>query len=429
MSASARIAAVDLGGQLRGKRVAADQIGKAVAMPLSALNVDIFGTDIDGSPLIFETGDQDGQLVPTGRAPLPMPWLEREAKLDLRMMETADGAPFFGDPRQALIAALAPFEARGETVIAAAELEFYLIDPASRDAAPQPAKNPMTGSTKDGDAILSIRTLDAFEAFFNAIDDGAVAMGLPGFVVTSEAAPGQFEITLNHGPALGMADDIMLMKELIKGTARAQGMVATFLPKPFASESGTGTHVHCSVLSADGANVFDNGEPEGSARLLQSVAGLLTHLPASTAILAPTPMSFARFVENAHAPTSATWGYENRTVAIRIPGGAPKARRIEHRVAGGDVNPYLLLAVMLRAMEDGTSRGMTPAAPITGNAYDSDAPQLAGDTGTALKLLQGLEPLLGADLIDAYTRKTTQDAARLEALSHEEALWAALEVV
>jgi len=422
---SARIAAVDLNGQLRGKRVAADAIDKPLRMPLSVVNVDLFGSDIEGSPLVFESGDQDGVLVPTGRGPVPMPWLARDTLLDLRMMTTDDGAPFAGDPRQALIAALAPFEARGETVIAAAELEFFLL--ANSDEI-RPAQNPKNGQPMSSDGILSLRELDGLETFFDAVADGARAMGLPNHVITGEAAPGQFEITLDHGPALRMADDIILTKELIKGTAEAQGMVATFLPKPFATESGTGLHMHCSVLGKDGRNIFEDETAGDSPTLLHAIGGLLGTLRPSTAIIAPFPHSYARFVDHAHAPTSVTWGHENRTVALRVPGGPPSSRRIEHRVSGGDVNPYLLLAVMLGSMTHGRDHLIVPSLPVSGNAYDTASDVLHPSLEDALTDLPKLNGILPPLLLDNFARTKRQEILRLAKMTPDEALMATLRV-
>ena len=213
-------------------------------------------------------------------------------------------------------------------------------------------------------------------------------MGIPAQTTTSESGLGQFEVTLNHQDALRAADDTWLFKALIRGLARRHGMAATFMAKPFDDDAGNGMHMHFSVLDADGNNVFDNGGPEGSATLLSAVAGCLQAMPASTLIFAPHANSYTRLVPGAHAPTSVCWAYENRTAALRIPGGAPAARRIEHRVAGGDINPYLMFSAVLGAAITGIDDALTPRAPIKGNAYDQDLPQLAPDWETAIDLFE-----------------------------------------
>ncbi|MQQ09920.1 glutamine synthetase [Epibacterium sp. SM1979] len=382
-----RLACADLNGIWRGKRLASAQAGKlesgGVRMPFSALNVDIFGRDIEDSPLVFESGDADGVLLPTNRGAVPMPWLGAPTALIPMMMYHEDGKPFLGDPRQALVAVLDRFAARGWQVMAGTEMEFCLID--DSDDAPCPPANPLTGRPLAHQEVLSLAELDAFDAFFTELYDGCAAMGIPAQAAISESGLGQFEVNLNHQNALRAADDAVLFKSLVRGIARKHGCAASFMAKPYADEAGNGLHVHFSVVDQDGQNVFDDGGDHGTDLLRHAVAGCLVAMPASTLIFAPHANSYARLVPGAHAPTAALWGYENRTAALRIPGGSPKARRIEHRTAGGDINPYLMLATVLGAALVGIEDQMQPPAPISGDAYQvANAPQLAPDWETAI---------------------------------------------
>lgn len=386
-----RIAACDVNGQMRGKRMPASLAAKlgdgSARMPLSTLNVDIWGRDVEDSPLVFETGDADGILKPSNRGPVPMPWLNSPSALIPMVMETEDGAPFLGDPRQVLSQILERYAARGWQVMAATEMEFNLVDD-SRATLSHPA-NPLTGRILDQQSVLSVAELDAFDAFFTDLYDGAEAMGIPAQSAISEAGLAQFEINLNHQEALRAADDAWLFKALVKGLARKHGLAATFMAKPYSDEAGNGMHVHFSVVDETGKNVFDDGSDSGSDLLQQAVAGCLAAMPASTLIFAPHGNSYDRLIPGAHAPTSAAWAYENRTAAIRIPGGNPKARRIEHRTAGGDINPYLMLSVVLGAALLGIEDTMVPPAASNGNIYDiPDLPQLAPDWETAIALFE-----------------------------------------
>lgn len=164
--ASVRVAAADLNGQARGKRIAArfaDKVETAgIRMPLSALNLDIFGEDIVGSPLVFESGDGDGVLLATGRGFVPMPWLETPSALMPLWTFHEDGHPFAGDPRQALAAVLDRYAARGWTPVVATELEFYLFD----NAAPlSPPVSPDNQQRRSGADILDLQVLDGFDGF------------------------------------------------------------------------------------------------------------------------------------------------------------------------------------------------------------------------------------------------------------------------
>ncbi|WP_103761618.1 glutamine synthetase family protein [Roseovarius confluentis] len=385
-----RVAACDLNGRMRGKRVPGDYAGKldkgAVRMPISALNLDIFGADIEDSPLVFETGDADGILLPTGRGALPLPWLETEQPLVPMAMYHEDGRPFEGDPRHALDAVLTRYAERGWRVVAATELEFTLVD--DSDDTLSPVKNPLTGREIGSEEILSMAQLDLFDPFLSELYDACAAMGIPAQTMTSESGVGQFEITLNHQDAMRAADDTWLFKRLIRNLARNHGFAATFMAKPFADDAGNGMHLHFSVWDEDGKNVFDNGGEEGTSLLKQAVAGCIAAMRESTLLFAPHANSYDRLVPGAHAPTGVAWAYENRTAAIRVPGGSPKARRIEHRVAGGDTNPYLTFAGVMGAALTGIEDGLEPPEPITGNAYDLNLLQLCENWESAIDLFE-----------------------------------------
>jgi len=184
-------------------------------------------------------------------------------------------------------------------------------------------------------------------------------------------------------------------------------------------------HLHFSMLDEAGRNVFDNGGDEGSDILRSAVAGCLSAMPDSTLIFAPHAGSYARLIPGAHAPTGAGWAYENRTAALRIPGGPAEARRIEHRVAGGDINPYLIFAAILGAALLGIEEDMTPPAPITGNAYDHDLPQMAADWSSAINQFEAsslMRRILPQDLIDNLVMTKRQEL-RLLAEKPEDTHW------
>ncbi len=430
-----RIAIPDLNGQARAKRMPAAAEEKLMAgqakMPLSALNLDIWGNDIAESPLLFETGDADGFLRPTERGLLAMPWIGPEAMMLPMSMYHADGRPFAGDPRHALARIVAQLEARGLRAVTATELEFYLID----DSGPEfrPPLSPVSGKRAMGSATLSMRMLDEFNAFFDALYAGCEAMGIRADTATSEAGPGQFEINLDHGDdPLRVADDTWLFKILLRRLARLHGMAASFMAKPYADASGNGLHLHASLLDGQGRNIFDNGGPEGTDALRHAIAGVLAAMPGLTLVFAPHANSYARLVPHAHAPTGLCWAYENRTASVRVPVGAPKARRLEHRVAGGDVNPYLLMTAVLGAMLAGIEAAQDPPAPITGDAYALDLPQIPATWGAALDLFATspeVARIFEPELIDNMRRTKLQEMAGMDGLSAQEVLDLYLEAV
>ena len=154
----------------------------------------------------------------------------------------------------------------------------------------------------------------------------------------------------------------MLFKQIAKGVARKHGLAASFMAKPHADRPGSGMHVHLSVIDKLGKNIFDDGSDAGSQTMQYALAGLLAAMPESMLIFAPHHNSYRRFAIGSHAPLAACWGYENRTTALRIPLGPSQQRRIEHRVAGADTNPYLVLATILAGVLAGLNQGAPPCA-------------------------------------------------------------------
>ncbi|WP_195822401.1 glutamine synthetase family protein [Roseobacter sp. MH60115] len=430
-----RVAAADLNGQARGKRIPSRYADKAVEggtrFPMSVLNLDIWGEDIDDSPLVFESGDKDGVLKPTERGFMPMPWLEAPTALLPIWMFHEDGKPYEGDPRHALRAVLDRYKARGLTPVCAMELEFFLIDDSGRNLQVPPS--PRSGKRRVAGEILSLRALDQFDTFFTDLYDACEEMDIPADTAISEAGLGQFEINLMHcDDALRAADDAWLFKMLVKGLARRHGFAASFMAKPYEDYSGSGLHVHFSVLDAGGHNIFDNGGPEGTGVLRHAVAGCLDAMQSSALVFAPHANSFDRMVPGNHAPTGVSWAYENRTSAIRIPSGPPVARRIEHRVAGGDVNPYLMLAAVLGAALNGIEDAEDPPAPITGNAYAADLPQIPADWRSAIDAFEAspqMKRIFAPDLIRNYVLTKRQELHYMQELSPAEQVTIYLDTV
>ncbi|GGL76705.1 glutamine synthetase family protein [Wenxinia marina] len=385
-----RCGAADLNGQARGKRIPVKFAKKleeeGTRFPLSVLNLDIWGEDVEDSPLVFEIGDPDGVLWPTERGYVPMPWLPTPSALLPVWMSTEDGRPFDGDPRHALRAVVDRYKALGLTPVVATEMEFYLVDDSGKEIR-QPV-SPRSGKRRMGADILSLRALDAFDIFFNDLYDGCEEMDIPAEAAISEVGLGQFEVNLVHVPdALKAADDAWLFKMLVRGLARKHGMAASFMAKPYEDWAGNGLHCHFSVLDAEGRNIFADGTHAGTPALKSAIAGALKGIPELSLIFAPHANSYQRLVPESHAPTGICWAHDNRTASVRVPGGSPAARRVEHRVAGGDVNPYLFLAAVLGSALVGIEEGWTPPPPIEGNAYEQDLPQI---------------PATWADAIDAF---------------------------
>lgn len=384
-------AVCDLNGIMRGKRIPIDQARRiadnGIRMPLSIVGVDVWGEDIVGNPMVFSSGDTDGICSPTGRGALPINWTTRpSAMIPLWLFEDAR-TPFLGDPRQALAHVMRRYAEHGLTPVVATELEFYLVDPEADSA--MPPISPYTGKRLDSDAILSLDELEDFGEFFRDVYLQCEQQNVPADTAVAENGVGQFEINLLHtNDALKAADDAVLFKRIVKGVARKHKLVATFMAKPYGARSGNGFHVHFSLNDAAGINVFDDGTETGSDVMLHAVGGLLAGMAESTLLFAPHFNSYRRLRPDTHAPSAISWGYENRTTAVRIPGGNPKARRIEHRVAGADANPYLVLAGILGAALAGIEDSKKPPKPFAGRAYSERLPKLPADWASAVNAFE-----------------------------------------
>lgn len=408
----------DLNGVLRGKRLPASGALKlfdpGLRLPRSLVGVDIWGADVFDNGLVLETGDSDGLCTAVDGGLLPAPWTDPPTAQVMMMMREADGAPFAADPRQALVSLAEKFAARGLTPVAAFEMEFYLLSKDSDERG-----RPLTPPTSFGGQrvvdgrVYAMNELDAYGAFFARLYEVCDAQGLSLDTAIAEAGPGQFEVNLKHqADPVRAADEAILLRRAIKGVAASFDWLATFMAKPFGQLPGNGMHVHMSLVDDEGANAFDNGAPEGAPLLRQAIAGLIRTAPEAMIFFAPHMNSMRRFQEGSHAPTRAGWGYENRTAAIRIPTDTDANRRFEHRVAGADANPYLVLAALLAGALHGIEQRLEAPPPIDGNAYAADAPGLPTDWRGALAAFES-----GAILAPAFGALFTRVFA---ALKHQE---------
>ncbi|WP_017908481.1 glutamine synthetase family protein [Xanthomonas sp. SHU 199] len=369
----------DCNGLLRGKRIARDALDKVyrdgVCLPMSLIATDITGNTVEETGLGYDIGDEDRLCFPVPGSLRPVPWAPvPSAQLLLAMQDGAGGALDFA-PRQVLAQVLARLQARGLTPVIAVELEFYLFDPhADARGRPQPPLHAHSGLRNDSTQVYYMQELDDQRGFTDAVAQACRAQGIPADTAVAEYAPGQFEINLKHrADALAACDDAVLLKRAIKAIAQQQGLLASFMAKPFAAQSGSGLHVHVSLLDDGGHNVFACTPQAPAAPLRHAIGGLQHSAEDCLLLFAPHANSYRRFVANAFVPLNDSWGFNNRTVAMRVPHSDPANTRIEHRIAGADANPYLVVAAVLAGIEHGLAQGLDPSPPTQGNAYAQHA--------------------------------------------------------
>jgi glutamine synthetase len=367
----------DLNTVERGKRIdraaLPGMFARGMPLPGSMFALDIVGGTVEATGLGFADGDADRPCMPIPGTLVPVPWATADGVAQVQLtMHDHDGAPFFGDPRHLLKQVLGRFTRLGLTPVVAIEYEFYLVD-RDRDASgqPQPPRGPLTNRREYRAQINSMTDLNEYSPLLAEIDRVCRLQDIPTTSALAEYGPGQYEVNLRHAPdALRVCDEALRFKRAVKSVARSFGCEATFLPKPYRDMAGSGLHIHVSLLDRGGTNIFAAASPLESQPLRHVIAGTLATLGDGMAFCAPGPNSFRRFRAEAYVPLHPTWSINNRGSAIRVPASDPENLRIEHRLAGADANPYLVLAWVLAGMLHGLDNRLEPPAVLTGNAYE-----------------------------------------------------------
>ena len=415
---------VDLNGQLRGKWVPVQSSAKVMKgqmrFPASSFSLDIWGNEVPASGMGAATGDQDGVCIPVPETLGVVTWSERPMAQILMGMNDRDGAPVFADPRQVLARVIDRYRARGLKPVVACELEFHLIDRKLDHGRPLPSRSPATGRRRSDRSVYSITELEEFEPVFVDMAETFEAQGIPADTSISEYGVSQFEINLRHSPnVLSAADHCLLMKRAVKGVARKHGLDATFMAKPFPNDSGNGLHVHFSVLDESGRNLFAIEDGKGARNLRHAMGGLLATMNDAMAIFSVNANSFRRFEEGAFAPTAATWGWDNRNTALRVPDSDAAGTRIEHRVAGADAEPHLVIAAVLAGALQGIENAIDPGDAAVGNAIADDAPRLPVSWDVALDALEASDfigEFFGERYREVFAASKRQEKRKFEAV-------------
>ncbi|MBA1212603.1 glutamine synthetase family protein [Pseudomonas oryzihabitans] len=382
----------DMNGVVRGKRIERNNLPKVfekgINLPASLFALDITGSTVESTGLGLDIGDADRVCFPITDTLSMEPWQKRPTAQLLMTMHEMEGEPFFADPREVLRQVVQRFDELGLTVCAAFELEFYLIDQENINGRPQPPRSPISGKRPQSVQVYSMDDLDEYADCLQDIIDGARAQGIPADAIVAESAPAQFEVNLNHvADPIKACDYAVLLKRLIKNVAYDHEMDTTFMAKPYPGQAGNGLHVHISLLDKEGHNIFAGEDPEQNAALRHAIGGVLETLPACMAFLCPNVNSYRRFGSQFFVPNAPSWGLDNRTTALRVPTGTPEAHRIEHRVAGADANPYLLLAGVLAGVHHGLTRQIEPGPVTEGNSYEQHEQSLPNNLRDALRYL------------------------------------------
>jgi glutamine synthetase len=411
----------DLVGIQRGKILRRDELVPAWRdgrfLPISALVLDATGQDVPETGLVFDEGDRDMLLWPAPESMATIPWATTPSAQYIASVHDLDGKPHYADPRNALASVVERFKEFNMTPVGAVEVEFFLMD---REAAfagtPKAPKALTNGARPRHYQAYHLQDLDDFAPFFQDLYAFAGIQGLPAKTLISEYAPGQMEIVLRHrSDVIKACDEAIMLKRLIKAAADKHGLVATFMAKPYSQWSGSGMHIHISLADEAGKNLFATAEPTENDLLLNALGGLKAAMAESMLIFAPNANSYRRFRRNSYAPVSASWGVNNRTVSLRIPAGAAETCHIEHRPAGADANPYLVMAAVLAGMHYGITEKLDPGSPVNGNGYEKRAKYIPGNWFDAIDAFWRasiLKEYFGKDFVDTFCTLKEVEADR-----------------
>ena len=414
----------DLCGIQRGKILRRDELVPAWRdgrfLPISALVLDATGQDVPETGLVFDEGDRDLLLWPAPGSMVTIPWTKVPAAQYIASVRDLDGQPHYADPRNALERIVERYSELNMTPVGAVEVEFFLMDRESAFAgAPKAPRALSNGSRPQHYQAYHLQDLDDFAPFFDDLYGFAGIQGLPAKTLISEYAPGQMEIVLRHrSDVLKACDEGIMLKRLIKAVAEKHGLVATFMAKPYSEWTGSGMHIHISLADGAGKNLFAATDPTQNQLLLNALGGLKAAMAESMLIFAPNANSYRRFRRNSYAPVSASWGVNNRTVSLRIPAGAPETCHIEHRPAGADANPYLVMAAILAGMHYGITEKLDPGAPVSGNGYEKRARYIPGNWYDAIDAFWRasiLKEYFGKDFVDTFCTLKEVEADRFNA--------------
>ncbi|WP_397378709.1 glutamine synthetase family protein [Pseudomonas sp.] len=417
---------LDIPGHFYGKRYPIDMLEKVAAgsplkIPQNCVLLGVQGGLHPIGDYCFNDGDPDAprRLIPGTLKPVC--W---ESQPLGQMLISSDGteAPIEFEPREVLARVLKRLEARGIRPVVAFELEFYLFDRALKDGLPQFPHDPLCGDADD-QPNMHIERLSRFSDVLHAIVDAANEQGTDANVITAELGPGQFEINFGHcDDGLRAADWAALFCRSTRGVALKHGQRASFMSKPYLHAPGSGMHVHVSLYDDAGNNLLAADEQRP---LLHAVAGCLALLPHCMPIFAANHNAFRRYGAMVNAASRASWGFEDRDACIRIPESDGKNLRIEHRLAGADANPYLVLAAILTGMEHGLDAGKEPIAPLNENRQSGiDFPQDMLGAVSAMRGHAVVNQGLGEEFVMVYCENKRQDhLAFMQDVSAREYRW------
>ncbi len=402
---------VDMQGRLMGKRFLAHHFVDSAFEETHCCNY-LLATDLEmGTPDGFastnwESGYGDYIMQPDLSTLRTAPWLEATVMVLCDVLDHKTHAPVPHSPRAMLKQQLAKLEAMGFDAIMATELEFFIFDKSYEEISKSGFRDLTPISAYNEDYHIFQTTKE--EHIMRPVRNHLYAAGIPVEGSKGEAEAGQEELNIKYAEALDTADNHTIAKHAIKEIAWQQGNAVTFLPKWDHTKVGSSSHVHQSLWKDGKPAFFDESDELGMSDLMKHyMAGLLKYAPEYMYFLAPYVNSYKRFQKGTFAPTRTIWSVDNRTAGFRLCAAGSKSVRVECRIGGSDLNPYLAMAAQLAAGIKGIEDKLELAEPTVGDAYQGDTGMIPQNLRDAMETLKGstmLREALGDDVVTHYSR-------------------------
>jgi glutamine synthetase len=410
----------DITGEAKGKIIPAGRYlnGERPRLPDSIFFQTATGDYPENEDDLTDPAERDMELVADPNTCRLVPWAREPTAQIIHECRYLNEEPVVVSPRYVLSRVLGLFAEMGLKPIVAPEMEFYLVQRNTDPDYPLQPPAGRSGRQDIGRRAYSIDAANEFDPLFEDMYDYCEAEDLLIDTLIHEEGSGQMEINFEHGDPLDLADQGFYFKRTLRETAWQHNVYGTFMAKPMAEEPGSSMHIHQSLCDIEtGDNVFADSAGEPTPLFRHFVAGLQTYLPYGLALIAPNVNSYRRLLPNSgntSAPINTEWGYDNRTVGLRIPHSGRRGTRVENRLAGADANPYLAIAVSLACGYLGIKEELEPRPAVGADAY-AQGHGLPSDLGRgldALEACEALKSLLGDKFIETYVavKRTEQNA-------------------
>ena len=402
---------VDMQGRLMGKRFVArhfvDSAWEETHCCDYLLATDLEMATPDGyASTSWQSGYGDYVMKPDLNTLRPVPWLEGTAMVLCDILDHHTHEEVAHSPRAVLKKQVARLEAMGLAAMMATELEFFLFEKSFDEIRKEGFRSlePISGYNQDYHILQTTKEEDIMRPVRNYL----VAAGVPVENSKGEAETGQEELNIKYAPALETADHHTIAKHAVKEIAWQKGRAATFLSKWHRNKVGSSSHVHQSIWKDGKSAFFDANDELGMSALMRNyLAGLLKYAVDFTYFLAPYVNSYKRFQKGTFAPTRIIWSVDNRTAGFRLCGDGTEAVRVECRIGGSDINPYLALAAQIAAGVKGIEEALELVPPAKGDTYEGSSGMIPQNLRDARKALEGsamLREAFGNEVIDHYCR-------------------------